>query len=501
MSVAMPLRAASRMPVAWRQHGLMLAAIGVALLALFRADAAAMATTWWTSTTFQHCLVVVIVVGWLVWQRRHDLAMLTPTAWAPGLGLVAAGGAAWLVGEAGAVTVLRQFGLLTMIEGAVVTLLGPVVARGLAFPLGYALFLVPFGEWMEGPLQAVTVRLAMPLLHLLGIAADANGVVIHAGRYWFEVAEACSGAKFVIAMLAVGVLVAQLCFTGWRRRAAFLAACVVVPVLANGIRAAATMAVANWTSVEAAAGFDHIVYGWVWFALVMAATLAIGWRWFDKAPDARAFDPAVIQRSVRHRLALIPAAMLTVAVAGGFAAWGTSVAARQTAVPPNLVLPEVAGWHRVPLGEETPWRPYYPGADRRLIGRYADAAGDSVDLAVALYAGQRDGKSVVAYGTGAVGEEPWLRVADLPPIAGATAMRIAAPGQNGSTLERVVTTRYTVGDTATTSPAIVKLATLRGHLLGGSQVATAIHLSAAAAPGHDPVAAIERFASALNQGR
>ena len=55
-------------------------------------------------------------------------------------------------------------------------------------------------------------------------------------------------------------------------------AAVIVPVLANGVRAFATIWVADLTSVETAGGFDHIVYGWVWFGVVMAATLAIGWR-------------------------------------------------------------------------------------------------------------------------------------------------------------------------------------------------------------------------------
>ncbi len=81
------------------------------------------------------------------------------------------------------------------------------------------------------------MRIVMPLLHLFGVPAVSNGVLIHAGRYYFEVAEACSGAKFVIAMLAFGVLVANVCFVSWRRRIGFMVAALVVPVIANGLRA------------------------------------------------------------------------------------------------------------------------------------------------------------------------------------------------------------------------------------------------------------------------
>ena len=493
MTQLLPVRAAPVRASDWQRHASVLAAIAIMLCALFARDAARTVETWWTSTTFGHCLVIVPLIGWLVWQRRALLARLRPVAWAPGLGIVAAGGGLWLMGAAGAVTFARELGLLVMVQGAVVTLLGPWVARGLAFPLGYAFFLVPFGEWLEAPLQLLTVRLAMPLLALAGVPATSNGVMIHAGRYWFEVAEACSGAKFVIAMVAVGVLVANLCFTRWPRRIAFLAACVGVPVLANGARAAMTMWIANLTSVEAASGVDHIVYGWVWFGVVMAATLAVGWRWFDRPVDAPAFDPARLAGPVRRRLALLPASALVLAVAAGFAIWGGIAAARTTPLPDRLDLAAVPGWRRVPLSTRAPWRPFYPGADHLLIGRYADAAGNKVDVAVAVYAGQGEGRSLVAYGTGALGEGPWLRVADLPPIAGAAAMRIAAPGP----VERVVTTRFVIGAVATSRPAMVKLATLYAHLLGGSQRAIAVHLSAEVEPGHDPARSIERLAAAL----
>ncbi len=492
MTLVLPIERA-RPHSAWRRQLMALGLVWGALLVLFARDAAHIVSTWWTSTTFGHCFVVAAIVVALVWGRRHLLARLEPIGWAPGLAIVALGAVAWLLGAAAEVVVVREFALLAMAEGAVAALLGPVVLRGLAFPLGYAAFLVPFGEWLEGPLQAVTVRLSMPLLALLGIPASSNGIVIHAGRYWFEVAEACSGAKFVIAMLATGVLVAHLCFRRWGRRLAFLAACVVVPVLANAVRAAMTMALADWTSVEAAAGFDHIVYGWVWFGVVMAATLAIGWRWFDRAADAAPFDSDAIAGPVRHRLPAGAAALAAVAIAGGVAAWASVAMDRPATASAPLTLADVPGWRRVPIDLRTIWRPNYPGADHQLLGRYADAAGDTVDLAVAIYDGQGPGRAIVGYGIGAVGEGPWLRIADLPAIAGAPALRIAAPGP----IERVVTTRYRIGGEAATGPVAVKWQTLRARLFGGSQRAEAIHLSAVVSDRHDPAVAITRFARAM----
>ncbi|PNB46020.1 EpsI family protein, partial [Pseudomonas sp. FW305-130] len=88
----------------------------------------------------------------------------------------------------------------------------------------------------------------------------------------------------------------------------------------------------------------------------------------------------------------------------------------------------------------------YPGADHFLLGRYGNAKGDQVDLAIAVYGSQNEGKEVVAFGVGALREDDvWVRVADLPDLAGGSAMRITAPGP----VERHVVTWYRVGDTLT----------------------------------------------------
>lgn len=489
------------MSAPWRRHGIALALASAAILLLLRADVVQLVTIWWTSTTFGHCLFIGPVIAWLVWQRRRELAGLIPVAWWPGLTLVAVGSLGWLMGDAGSVSFARQLGLVVMLQGAVVTLLGAQVARGLLFPLCYALFLVPFGEALEPPLQAVTVRMVMPLLHLAGVPAESNGVIIHAGRYWFEVAEACSGAKFVIAMMAFGVLVAATCFVSWRRRAGFMLAALVVPVIANGLRAFATIYAANLTSVEAATGFDHIVYGWVFFGLVMAAVLAAGWRWFDRAPDAPAFDPARLPPVGRGAIALPIAVLLTVAVAGTGPVWSAVIAYRGGALPAQIALPQVAGWRRVPLSTVAPWQPFYPGADHQLFGRYA-RGGASVDLAIAVFGSQGEGHKIGAFGTGVIREEDrWVRIADGDPIAGGAVLRMTAPGSAGRAVERIVATWYVVGDRVTADERVVKIEAMKAKLLGGPQRAVAIHLSAEVVPGGDARAAIAAFAQALGPMR
>ncbi|MGL4301414.1 MAG: archaeosortase/exosortase family protein, partial [Sphingomonas sp.] len=97
---------------AWRRQTAALGVVSVAILLLFATDVRALATLWWTSTTFGHCLFIAPVVAWLVWQRRAGLAEITPIAWAPGLALVALGGVGWLLGDAGGVALARHLGIV-----------------------------------------------------------------------------------------------------------------------------------------------------------------------------------------------------------------------------------------------------------------------------------------------------------------------------------------------------------------------------------------------------
>jgi len=478
----------------WRRHLAALMLVSAAILLIFGDDVAKLTDLWWTSTTFGHCLFIGPVIAWLVWQRRGDIAQLAPVAWWPGLLLVLGGGMMWLVGDAASVDLFNQVGLIVMLQGAVVALLGPMVARSLIFPMAYAIFLVPFGESMEGPLQTITVAMVMPMLHAVGVPAAVNGVLITIPHGYFEVAEACSGAKFEIAMIAFGVLVANVCFVSWRRRAAFMGVALVVPILANALRAFGTIYAAHLTSVEAATGYDHIVYGWIFFGLVMAAVMALGWRWFDRDPLAPWVEVGRLRGMPRGRIGVWAAAALTIATAGILPIWGNALEVRADVLPEQVALPEVPGWHRAPLSTRAPWVPYYPAADRFLIGRYADGRGNSVDLALAVFGGQHDGKELVTFGTGALREnDVWVRVEDVPDIAGGGAMRITAPGG----VERIVATWYRVGNVVTANPSVVKVETLKAKFLGGPQRAVAVHLSAEVLPGHDPRAAIERFLAAL----
>jgi exosortase A len=478
VTAVLPIEKAGAGPAeeGWRTHLAGLGAAWAAILLLFHRDAADMVSIWWNSSTFNHCLLILPLIFWLVRQRRTELRRLAPTAWMPGLLLVAAGAGAWLLGEAGSLALARHLGLVLMLQGAVVACLGKAVARGLAFPIFYALFLVPFGEEAEPFMQTLTADMAMRLLAWSGVPAHIDGVFIATPTGNFEVAEACSGVKFLVAMLAYGALAANVCFRSWPRRILFMLACIFVPALANGVRAWGTIYIAFRSGSNAfAEGIDHVIYGWFFFGAVMALIMVCAWPFFDRRVNDPWFDPARLQRpgtlpGSSVKLARIAAAAIFVAAVPPL--WSTAIAsAAARAAPADIVLPEIPGWSRV-QAHGRPWQPHFDGADLLRIGHYRNTAGQEVDLAIALYARQDERRKLVAYGQGAA-FRPWAWTADAP----------APPHGKAELLYSFGTVRealsfYRVGTILTGSAAAVKLETMKAHLLGGPQRAVAVLVSA-----------------------
>jgi EpsI family protein len=269
-------------------------------------------------------------------------------------------------------------------------------------------------------------------------------------------------------MVAFGVLVCGVCFTSWPRRAAFMALAIIVPILANGVRAWGTIFIAQYKGAEVATGIDHVIYGWFFFALVIALVIAAGWRFFDRAPDAVLVDVVAIESSPwltrMDTLRIGQGAALSLIAALAITAQGWAYAADRLSapLPGQIFLPEVPGWHRVNYAPTVPWQPRASGANHRLLGRYADGKGHEVDVFYALYAGQSDGREAGGFGQGALTPDtPWSWLAPGPELAGARTDRLMA--RSGT--ERLAETRYRTGNLLTGSNFRLKLANMADHLL------------------------------------
>ena len=484
------------LPVPWRRPLAALAAVFVMLLFVFGADWREMAEQWWNSSTYNHVLLIPPILAWQVCQRWPALQRLVPTGWWPGLVLFAAAVLLWVLGAFAGFSLVRQAGAVAMLGAAVLALLGPRAGVGLAFPLAYMAFLVPFGDELVPQLQLVTARLTIVLVQLSGVPAAIDGVFIDTPAGLFEVAEACSGIKFLIAMIALGALVSNQCFRSWPRRVLFMLVCLVVPVLANGVRAWGTVYAAQFVGAERAGGIDHLIYGWFFFAFVIATVLAIGWRFFDRPAGAAMIDPEQIGSSpllarfaaVRLPSAWVAGSLLALALIGQ--GWAYAADRLDAPLPSRIVLPAVPGWHRVDYRPALWWEPRAQGADHRLLGRYADTRGNTVDVFFALYAGQSEGREAGGFGQGAlVPDSGWAWRADGPAVSDGLSARLLGHG----VVERLAETHYRSGTLLTGSNMRLKLVNIGDRLRLKARPTMMLILSAEARGQRPPDGQIEAF--------
>lgn len=479
----------------WRAAIIAWAVVAVTILLLLHKDVAHIFNLWWNTDTFGHCLLIPPILAYLVWQRRSELSALTPKPWYPAAILMVIGGAGWLVGEASGVALLRHAAVVGLLIVSVPLVFGLTVSRGLAFVLFFALFMIPAGEQLVPILQTVTAAICIKLLEWSGIPAFIDGVFIAIPNGNFEVAEACSGVRFLIAMIAFSVLVANLCFKSWTRRILFVLSAIALSIIANGIRAFGTIYISHLTTPGFAAGVDHIIYGWIFFAIVMFLLVAVGWRFFDRPVDDPAFDPARLQPAPpapsAPRVAAVAAALGIAAMAAG-PVYGLVIANRapDTATA-AIVLPDVPGWQRI---EGRDWQPHYKGISAEAIARYVDGEGQPIDLYIGVFDRQSEDGELIGYKQGLLPPETewsWARNEKGP--ANGRAQQI----KNGGTV-RDNWQFFLVNGTITGSDYVAKIEGLKSRLLGGETLAGTLVISAdrrdelvSATP------AIERFAAAL----
>ncbi len=336
---------------AWAPALAALAAGCAVLLAAHRAEASAALRVWSTSTAFGHCFLVLPIAVWLAFERRDRLRALSPQPFPAAALLMLPPTMLWLCAERLGVMEGRQLLLLFMLWVLVLACLGPSVFRAMAVPLGYLLFLVPFGAFLVPALQLFTARFIDAGLGALAIPHVVDQTTIEIPEGMFRVAEACAGLRFLIAAIAFGAVYAVTIYRTPGRRLLFLLASVAVPVIANGVRALGIVLLGHLRGSAEAGAVDHVLYGWMFFSIVILLLVLLGLPFRQDTAPRRAAVPA------RRRFpppaafcAGVAVAAVVLALLGPACAWAPDHRARseqpaQSDAGLLAVLPAPAGCH------------------------------------------------------------------------------------------------------------------------------------------------------------
>jgi len=326
---------------------------------------------------------------WLVWTRRHQLARLPirPSWWA--LPVLATTELLWLAGQWMSLSLPAQVAVVAMLPAAVAAILGAHWVRALLFPFAFLFFAVPFGESLVPTMMNWTADFTVVALRLSGVPVYRDGLhfAIPSGNW--SVVDSCSGIRYLFACLAVSSLYSWMIFRGTTRRLLFIGGALIIAVVANWVRAYAIVMLGHLSNNQIAAGADHLVYGGLFFGIIIATVFALGALWREDVSQLpkpgspnppQEHDRPVGSAQGAQRVAAAVAAVATIIV------WPSiSGATPQEVDRVSLTLGDIkprASWQRIGDPVAT-WRPQLHNPVAVVTQTFASGASKvSIHLAV-----------------------------------------------------------------------------------------------------------------------
>ena len=410
----------------------------------------------------------------------------------------ASASAIWLIAAVLDIQEGRQLVTVAMFEVVILVAIGPPVYRLLLAPLLFLFFLVPSGAFLVPSLQRITTSITIIGLHALQIPVYSDGYMIEIPEGPFEIAEACAGLRFLIASIVFGCFFAVLMYRSLLWRTVFIIISVAVPIAANGLRALGIIVLAHLEGSAAAVEADHIVYGWVFFTVVILVLIGIGMAFAQRASRPLPMTIKTVRKAPLWQFAV------AVSIAVLFALAGPAYAHRLDSLYPAGPLPLVdspqvgAPW-RMLAGSHPDWRPLVHGADREFIENFEEPGSGVVIRYLAFYRSRAIGNLLTTTENRLADGSEW-RIAK----EGHTELTLNSQEVMANSAEviagrhrRLVWSFFVVDGTITTDVFETKLRQARAALFGHSPLAALVALSASMdAPGNPAEQQLSRFLEA-----
>jgi exosortase A len=390
-------------------------AILLAVLApfiIYAGTAHSIVSIWNSSETFAHGYIILPISLWLIWKRREVLVRMSPAPYWPALLSLAVCGFGWLLAEMGDVQVVRQYAFAAMLPLTVVVVCGLRISWAIAFPLAYVLLAVPFGSIFIDPLINLTADFTVWAVQMTGIPVLRDGTNFSIPTGNWSVVEACSGVRYLIASFTLGCLYAYLTYRSRKRQLLFVLMAILVPIVANGVRAYMIVMIGHLSGMALATGVDHIIYGWLFFGLVMFLMFWVGGRWREDISAADIADGSAVPNDGAPAASSAQVAAATVAVIACLAFWplyaSFSLRANASATPASLQSFQPT-WN---VGQPfTSWTPQLNKAAASL-NQTLEKDGQRVGLSMRYYRNQTQGAGLISSTNQLVGDtetDPWHR--------------------------------------------------------------------------------------------
>jgi exosortase len=246
---------------------------------LFHSVITKLVADWGANENYSHGFLIVPIAIYFAWERRADLARAAIRPSWLGAAIVIGSVLMLIAGGLGAELFLTRIAMLGALAGTVLFLFGPAHLRIVAFPLAFLILMVPLPAIVFNriafPLQLLASRAGEATLATLNIPVLREGNVIVLASTSLEVAEACSGIRSLVSLIALAIVYGYFTDPRGGARLALAIAAVPIAIAANAMRVAGTGVAAHFIGAAAAEGFLHTFSGWLMFVAAFAMLMLL----------------------------------------------------------------------------------------------------------------------------------------------------------------------------------------------------------------------------------
>ncbi len=235
---------------------------------------------WDNDPNYSHGFIVPFMSAFFVYERWTRLREMPIQPSALGIPILTLGMAMLVIGSVGAELFVQRVSFIVMITGLTMLILGKRILFTLSLPIVFLLFMIPLPAIVVNtiafPLQIFAAQSASFCLFNLGIPVLREGNLIFLAGTTLEVAEACSGLRSLVALLALGTVYGYFSQRQMWKRWALVVLSIPIAIVANALRVTGTGVLANYWGTEAAEGFYHTFEGWLVFVVAFILLLGCG---------------------------------------------------------------------------------------------------------------------------------------------------------------------------------------------------------------------------------
>ncbi|MET0087467.1 MAG: exosortase A [Sedimenticola sp.] len=485
----------------WKKHGLVIGLMLLLLGIFYYPTFESIVEIWLRSDTFAHGFIIAPISLWLIWRVREQLLSTEPSINFLGLPFLLLLGITWLLAVYIDVLAIEQLAAVMMIPVVAFTLVGWQATSIILFPLFFLLFSVPLGEELTPVLIEFTADFTVAMVKLVGIPVYREGNFLQLPTGNWSVVSACSGVRYLIASVTLGLLYAYLTYQSMLKRGLFIVASAVVPIIANGLRAFIIVMLGHLSDMKLATGVDHLIYGWFFFGIVIAIMFYIGSFWREETEEENQRNLTLSVGNVSFSSVVSKITLMSVCAI--IIMWPVKASVEREnhnlGIAPEIELVSPVGWEKT--GEKFLWKPDFRGLDQEFDNVYRNQEGKTAGVFIGYYTEQRQGSEVGNYNNVLVGEanKKWRVVERYKDNLQLIDNSIRAPFAVISSRDENLLTAYLyyVDGKFITHKYLTKLMQAKAKIFGGRNDGAAIFITVPYADNDNTEKLLKGFSSVL----